>query len=355
MSENRFRLADTMQMVDEEIIRQAGEEWQRQEKKRDGFGRSGAVKAACALLIMALGLGGMFHEQVSAAIKRIAEQIGEIFGFEEELAPYTEVIGISKTVNGLSVTLQDVILDNSRVIAFLTWDSEASGEEPITEEGRFARIAFVNSLTVDGKEIEGVADHCYDTGTPGEYVVAQYFEAGSLPEHMSEVELNINAYEGITDEDPEGTGGYFTYKFRVTKDELAKEVSTISLDSRIEAGEDLTFTIRELSSTKLSNRVSVQCEGDPRTWLEMKNFDGTTEEVENLDWCLYLKDQEGNQAWCPAILYDEKSGTLIFESEGGVIPAAKGDTIEIQLSRLGQDNLKDGPPYVGDAIRVKAE
>ncbi len=350
MSENRFQLAEALQLVDEEVIRQAGEPW---EKHKKGYKGSAVVKAACALLIVTVGLCGIFRGQVSAAAKRIAEQIGSIFGFEEELAPYAEVIGTTETVNGLSVTLQEVILDDSRVIAFLTLDEEADWGDPVSEDGHLMRTAFVNSLCVDGKELESVADHCYETGTPGEYVVAQYFAEGTLPETLSEVELNLNVYEAPDEEGSDERGGLFTYRFQVTKEELMKDVSTVSVNGRIEAGEGLAMTVREITSTKLSNRILAECEGDPREWLDVTNYDGTAEKVENLDWCLYLTDARGNRAWCPAILYEEESGSLIFESEGGVISVAPGDTIEVQLGRLGLEDMTAGPSYVGEPIRLE--
>lgn len=64
------------------------------------------------------------NSHVQAAVKEFTTKIGELMGFSKDLSAYTEVINQVQTKSGISLTINEVILDNYSLIVSVKPDYE---------------------------------------------------------------------------------------------------------------------------------------------------------------------------------------------------------------------------------------
>lgn len=95
--------------IDEKLVEEAGAEWKPQ--KWDVFWLY-SRKIACAAMAVVLGLAVLGNSSVQAAVKAFTTKIGEAFGFTKDLSSYTELIDQTQIIDGISLALKEVILDD---------------------------------------------------------------------------------------------------------------------------------------------------------------------------------------------------------------------------------------------------
>ena len=81
-------------------------------------------KAVCLAFIVMLGLCLAFHDQVHAAVSRFTTMIAEILQISNDLEPYTDVINTTQEKDGISITLNEVILTNNSLLVSVNLDAE---------------------------------------------------------------------------------------------------------------------------------------------------------------------------------------------------------------------------------------
>lgn len=108
--------------IDDEYIVQALQPWKRQTRRYMVYhiGR----KAVCLAFIVMLGLCLAFHDQVHAAVSRFTTMIAEILQISNDLEPYTDVINTTQEKDGISITLNEVILTNNSLLVSVNLDAE---------------------------------------------------------------------------------------------------------------------------------------------------------------------------------------------------------------------------------------
>ena len=114
--------------IDEELIAEAGKPWT---IKRDDIFRlyRRKIGQAAAILLAFITVAGNSH--VQAAVKEFTTKIGELMGFSKDLSAYTEVINQVQTKNGISLTINEVILDNYSLIVSVKPDYEEKKKESL--------------------------------------------------------------------------------------------------------------------------------------------------------------------------------------------------------------------------------
>ena len=68
------------------------------------------IGLSAAILFAFITVAGNSH--VQAAVKEFTTKIGELMGFSKDLSAYTEVINQVQTKSGISLTINEVIMDN---------------------------------------------------------------------------------------------------------------------------------------------------------------------------------------------------------------------------------------------------
>lgn len=80
------------------------------------------IRCRCSLFVLILGgSSAPVRQNVYAQSRQIMESLSTLLGVEEDLSPYSTVVGKSVSKNGITVTLNEVILDgHSLIISYKT-------------------------------------------------------------------------------------------------------------------------------------------------------------------------------------------------------------------------------------------
>ena len=121
MKKDEYSFLELFGNIDDEYIVQALQPWKRQTRRYMVYhiGR----KAVCLAFIVMLGLCLAFHDHVHAAVSRFTTMIAEILQ-SNDLEPYTDVINTTQEKDGISITLNEVILTNNSLLVSVNLDAE---------------------------------------------------------------------------------------------------------------------------------------------------------------------------------------------------------------------------------------
>ncbi len=244
MKQDPFLFFELLGEAKEEHILQSSQPWTEYRGQR-AIGHLGR-KVACLALLVMLGFCLTFHEQVSAAIKRFTTMIGEALHLTEDLTSYTKFIGQTQTQGNLSLTLNEVILDEHRLLVSLRGECEGGeGMQWLRINGKRTRI---NRISYPGSDFS-VSGNPVDAGKQGpddSIVLGLNFADLELPEGEVNVHLVVNAEEYQAD--MQTRKNYkekdFIYDFVFSDEELRAQTVKRTLDIAVsdEEEEKLTFT-----------------------------------------------------------------------------------------------------------------
>lgn len=83
--------------------------------------------AAAAFIILLGGSSAPVRQNVYAQSQQIMESLSTLLGTKEDLSPYSTVVGKSISKNGITITLNEVILDgHSLIISYKTKIKDSS-------------------------------------------------------------------------------------------------------------------------------------------------------------------------------------------------------------------------------------
>lgn len=321
MREERYGLLDALQHTDEQMIYEAGQPWM--EKKELTFWRMGA---ACVLLVAAIGITGIFHEQAAAAISRFTTYLSKWLINERDLLPYTEVLNQTQTDNGVSMTLKEVVMDANRMLVSVETDVE---EGMYKRKVDFEKIwAYIGAVWINGEQIDSLNIIGSQTEKFNQYVMEYSFDGETVPDDMSEVKLL--AYLAQTNEDGVHEAvAEFTFSFTATKEQLQAEETVIPLDVDMETDEGIVLHLEELTYTDIGARLKVNCSADPRIWYdegEIRWYD--------IPYSLVIEDDQNNVMHYYEVgnYYDEKVlKEIVYESDRGTPPSADARYLKVRL------------------------
>lgn len=316
MRENRFKFLEAMGNIDDELIYQSCQPWQKEWGSKI-LAFHPAKMAVCAMLILALFLTGIFHQQVEAAIRHFTTKIAEIMGVSNDLLPYTDIIGASQTKEGVTVTLEEVILaENHLYTAFrIEWeDGLKLGKDmqsPDVGIGHDTKFNDVEITTVSSEiwmpEMEA------GSGNSQDVLAAFVYNDDSLPYDIKEVELEMQVFL-TTDWQSEGVP--FTFHFSTSKEELQKDNFSISVDYELKASGGAVLRLQKFQFNQVFSQISARPNGIFNEKMFEKNY------------ILQGTDSVGNP-----LRYEMSGGledNLIFKCVG-TLPSADSEWIELQL------------------------
>lgn len=316
MREDRFKFLEAMGNIDDELIYQSCQPWQK-ERGSKILAFHPAKMAVCAMLILALFLTGIFHQQVEAAIRHFTTKIAEIMGVSNDLLPYTDIIGVSQTKEGVTVTLEEAILaENHLYTAFrIEWeDGLKLGKDmqsPDVGIGHDTKFNDVEITTVSSEiwipEMEA------GSGNSQDVLAAFVYSDDSLPYDINEVELEAQVFL-TTDCQSEGIP--FTFHFSTSKEELQKDTYSMPVDYELKASGGAALRLQKFQFNQVFSQISAR----PNNIFNEKMFEK--------NYILQGTDSVGNP-----LRYEMSGGgvdNLIFGCIG-TLPSADSEWIELQL------------------------
>lgn len=318
MREEKYRFLELMGNVDDEMIYQSCQPWHDAEDRKVTTFRVGKI-AVCAVLVLALGIAGIFHQQVEAAIHEFTTRIAGILGVSSDLVPYTEIIGVSQTKEGITLTLEEVVLAENQLYAVFHMEWKEKGM-PAPD----LNIAY--EPKINGVEIIPCSscvwapEYDEDSKNSQNILVSYVYDDDSLPYEINEIEMEARVFTAEIDLEHEINDGIpFTFQFSASKEELQKDTYSIEVDYELKASDGVSLRLHRFQFNKVFSRISAS---------PNEEFLGKMSEME---YILLGTDSEGN-----TVRYEMSGGSegnLIFESVG-MPPAEDSQWVELQLYQL---------------------
>lgn len=193
MKKDEYSFLELFGNIEDEYIAQALQPWKGQTRRGTLYhiGR----KAACLALIVILGVCLVFYEQVYAGLSRFTMMIAEILQITNDLEPYTDVINTTQEKNGVSLTLNEVILTDHSLLASVNLDAE--------EEYDGIGISAGENITINGKNYACDSSSVYQMQNLEEddsrYVVEWLFDGGVPLSKKADMEIGIAVHKQIND------------------------------------------------------------------------------------------------------------------------------------------------------------
>ncbi len=359
MNQDRFLFLELLGEVKEEYISQSARAWTQSSDPGQRMLYHLGRKVACLALIAALGFGLVFYDQVYAAIKRFTTMIGESLHLTEDLTSYTKFIGQTQTQGDLSLTLNEVILDEHRMlVSFRGEYADGEGVQWLKINGKRTRI---NRISYPGSGAFSVSGNPIGTekqGSDDNIVLGLDFADLELPEGEVNVHLVVNAEEYQT-ADMTVRENYkekdFIYDFAFSDKELRAQTVKRKLDLAVsdEDGEKLTFTdltVNDLYCTLVAKAHFLR--SDP--WiqghvLKLEGEDSLGNPVE-----LFMIGFSGDEIFFETkyIVGDEETGVSAEEADirRPLLPDRNCAYMELQLYRSCEPGQEED-----DADREKTD
>ena len=336
MKKDEYSFLELFGNIDEEYIVQALQPWKRQTRRYMVYhiGR----KAACLAIIVMLGFCLAFHDQVYAAISRFTTMIAEILQISSDLAPYTDVINTTQEKNGISITLNEVILTENSLLVSVNLDAE--------DEYDGVGISAGENIKINGSEYACDSSSVYQKQNLEEngnqYVVEWIYDDGVPLTKKADIEIGIVVHKQIEDIE----GETVTFAFSASKEELQKDTIHLKLDRRIRL-EEKEAVIREFSINSVTSSLKLECDklslGKNQYYVEITDMQGNKflyslvkKEGEMFtfqnDGDIPAPDSKWLDGQIYALLYDvENTDTVDFGTmEGEVSEIFRADSTEMQ-------------------------
>lgn len=307
MKNDQFAFLDLFGNIEETYIEESSLPWTEGKAHVYRFGK----RAACIAAIAALALGGIFHSQVEAAVKQLTSHIGELLHLKENVMPYTEVIGTAQTQNGITVTLNEVILGKNQLFASVTWKGDAENEE--------GSLSNDSILKINGTDVD-----CLSTGiwggepdSAGNSDVFSWDYPNGDYSGTVEMELSFTYYQHFGDD----TGTTFTFAFSASPEELQRNTKTINVNREIDLGSQVNLKVENLSLNRVTSQVMVSCDNlDTDSYLYF--FTGTDSKGNSFRYGLDYMDAPNYQF------------TADYMSLSGCLPDTGSEWMKLQLCRV---------------------
>ena len=256
--------------IDPKYISEAEGEWK---GKKKAWAPSFWSKLAVACVILALISTVLSNPKVQAAIKSLALSIGETLGFQKEIESYTEDLNISRSDQGITVNLKEVVLDEG-VLLFRV-HAEIDAPEENQQEKSVDISSFKNTgitldmdkTTINGQKLDEYMNAEYSPYSVDDLLdadadrdeeeydrVQEYrFHAPTDLGENPEVHFVLNAYDY---DDWEKSVAEFTFDFNISREKILKQTTNKKLENISVQTEEGTVTLKDIFLNKLQSSIS---------------------------------------------------------------------------------------------------
>lgn len=215
-------------------------------KKRKN--KSKKIFAASISGLLLIGGVFVFCEPVYANMYKVMYDIKNALGLESNLEDYKTVVGQSITKNGLTITLNEVVLDKDVLIVSTTYKFK--------EELEDGNIMSFGNVYINGKSVSsggGGGATVIDKNTVEE--VFRY----TLDEDVKKDDLDIKiAYSNpiyFKNKKEHTINGEWVFEFKTDRKDLELDTKSLKLNQSFELGKDETITLKEYRTNALGPNI----------------------------------------------------------------------------------------------------
>ena len=214
-------------------------------------------------VIVCIGLIGVsFNGNVYAGIKNIASDIASYLGIENNLESYKTIVGQSVTDRGITITLDEVLIDADELIVSSTATSElATSDIGIFSDG---------TIKINGKEIfygSSGSSKMLDEYT-SQTVMGYHVEGIDLKEDL-DVEI---IFDSVFLEGKE-IKGKWKFQFKTNGEELAAHTVEIPIEASFQLPNDCNIQLKKYTNNVIGPKLYFDIEGDMEYNIELRGKD----------------------------------------------------------------------------------
>lgn len=228
-----------------------------------------SIKIACAIACCSILFLGVFHEEVYATILQAQNKLSVMLGITKDLSPYEKVINQTITKNGISLTLNSVILNNDQLIISVT----ETQETPISDQS-----TITGTVSIDG-EIN------HNGGVGASNRIDNY-----TIEHIMELELGTDFDVNQTrefhlifenyDTSLDKKGQVWEYKFFADGVQLSSDTKKTPLAVSFTLPNNTIVTLSEFVTNALGDKIYFTFNGPNSYNIVLRGMDNQNHPVE---------------------------------------------------------------------------
>lgn len=208
------------------------------------------VAAAAAFVLILGGSSAPVRQNVYAQSRQIMESLSTLLGVEEDLSPYSTVVGKSVSKNGITVTLNEVILDgHSLIISYKTKIKDNTTLKNLNIK-RITELPIDTDVTIGGQNI---VNSIGSSSTPIDKLTS-----------ISESEIQLNDSSVLSDKS-NFTINFYTLdksntnigklKFAASGKELNAKTKNIALNQSFTLPDKTKITLKNYRSNIIDQKI----------------------------------------------------------------------------------------------------
>lgn len=313
MEKNIYALLNDMETDIDEYERAEPSEWEKKQlkayagrlgKKKRTFKRT-AVAAACAAAFVCVVGVTVFSDQVYAQIRAVSYDIASFLGIKKDLDPYKTVVNQSVTRDGLTVTLNEVILDKDELVIGVT----QTLDQGFTTDESMAKAPMGAVLYINGREATGSA-------SGGARKINDDTMESVISCDVKNLDMNENYDIELKFYQYENDDVSWDFAFSTSGQELAENTREIPLEEAFKLPDNSTITLNSYTTNDLGQKIYFTSDGDVIEYdIMLKGEDNLGNPVS-----FYLSRTEGNKG---KLKIDDLSGKIAEEAESlSLVPYA---------------------------------
>lgn len=244
------------------------------------------VAAAAAFVFILGGSSTQVRQNVYAQSQQIMESLSTLLGVKEDLSPYSTVVGKSISKDGITVTLNEVLLDgNSLIISYKTQVKDAATLKHFNLK-KIEELLIDTDITINGKSVvesTGSSTYALDKLTSVSESEIQ-LDDSSVLSGKSNFTINFSTLGKL--DIPVGT-----LKFAASGKELNATTTNVTLNQSFTLPNKAKITLKNYRSNMVDQKMSftlspdnARLDGD----VILKGKDNLGNHVE-----FYLGDSDG--------------------------------------------------------------
>lgn len=289
--------------------------------------KTNKVKVAAVVMLLTIGfLVTTYDESVLAAINIISTDIATKLGINKNLDDYKTVVNKTVTDNGITIKLNEVILDGNKLIVSTTikLQDPIDGVDAIHPSG---------SIKINGKKA-GFASggsskeiDAYTLEVITEFILNETYSNGDL-----EIEINYkdDLLHGNT------LKGEWSFAFKTSGEKLAAKTKSITLNHKVTLENGVELNLYKYTTNDLGQKIFF-------TKTQVKN-------EELYDVVLKGSDNLGNKVEFRVSGQEKDKGTFVIKK-----PSLSEQATEITLTPYAVKFPEEGGKMSNDYVKIGEE
>lgn len=217
--------------------------------RRNGKSRKSIVAAAIIVAVGATVFGSIFRNEVIAAVKLTMFDIKNYLGVNKDLDEYKTVVNEAISKNGITIQLNEVILDKDEVIVSTTIKSDKKLDKDI------GLMAF-GSVYINGKEASGASSG--GSKQIDEYtqeMVLSYGLNNELKSGDLYIEIKYDEVTLLIDSKENNIKGPWSFEFTSNGDALSISTNNIELNNSFTLDNGQKVTLNKYRSNSIGQKI----------------------------------------------------------------------------------------------------